>query len=323
MDLIDRYLVAVRRHLPKALQQDIVDELAGNLRSEAEGMEARLGRPLTAAEQEQLLKTHGHPWLMASRYLPQQQLVGPALFPYYRQAVIMVLFWVVLPITLGGGALAAIYAQDSGYSWGRALSAAWNGAIYSVGIITVVFAILEGQHVRITALDHWQPAQLPGPRDGRAVARGESLFSLITTITFLMLWTDLIRLPAIVEWGDDPVRFVPNPVWTSLYLPILLSVLVTIATSFVDLMRPWRTPFFSILRIANALAFAGIVVVALRARHWITVAADAALADRAARADYWMNLSIEWTLIAIMAIALFEASYEFWQLFKSRQEARG
>jgi hypothetical protein len=136
-----------------------------------------------------------------------------------------------------------------------------------------------------------------------------------------MLWTDLIRLPAIVDWGDDPFRFVPDPVWASLYLPILVSVLVTIATSFVDLMRPWRTTLFSLVRVANAFAFAGIVVIALRARHWITVAADAAAADRAARADHWINLSIEWTLIAIMAIALFEAGYELWQLFWSRREA--
>ena len=41
---------------------------------------------------------------MASRYLPQQHLVGPGLYPYYRQALVMVVFWVVLPITLFGGA---------------------------------------------------------------------------------------------------------------------------------------------------------------------------------------------------------------------------
>ena len=54
MDLIDRYLVAVRRHLPRPLQQDIVEELAGNLRSEAEEAEQRLGRPLTTKDQSTL-----------------------------------------------------------------------------------------------------------------------------------------------------------------------------------------------------------------------------------------------------------------------------
>ena len=182
MDLIERYLVVVRRHLPTALQADIVDELAGNLRSEAEGMEECLGRPLASGEQEQMLKSHGHPWLMAGRYLPQRHLFGPAL--------------------------------------------------YSVGI-------------------------------------------------------------------------------------------VTIATSFVDLVRPWRTMLFSVTKVVNAVAFAGIVVFVLRARHWVTVVADPALIDRATRADYWINQTIEWTLVIVMIGTLFEALNEIWQLTRSRREFRG
>lgn len=322
MDLIERYLVAVRRHLPAALQADIVDELADNLRSEAEGMAERLGRPLTSGELEQMLKSHGHPWLMASRYLPQQQLVGPALFPYYRQAITMVLFWVVLPITIGGGALAAAYGQEAGHAWARALGAAWNGTIYSVGIITIVFAILERQRVRITALDNWQPSQLPAPQDGRAVSRGESLFSLITTITFVFFWTGLIQLPAGAELGGGTVRFVADPVWAGAYYPIMMSVIVTIATSFVDLMRPWRTTVFSLVRIANAFAFVGITAMILRARHWITIVTESADVERVARSDHWINVSIEWTLIAVMAGTLFEALSELWQWFSSRRVTR-
>ena len=322
MDLIDRYLVAVGRHLPPALQKDIIEELADSLRSEAEDRAQTAGRTLTDDDQAELLKQHGHPWLMASRYLPQQQLVGPALFPYYRQALVRVVFWVVLPMTLIGGALAAIDAQSAGQAWGRALGAAWNGAIYSVGIVTIVFAILESQHVRITALDNWQPSKLPEPQDGRSVPRSESLFSLIANITFLMIWIDVIRVPQLAVWGGDDVRFVPSAIWSSVHIPIVVTVLVTIATSFVDLMRPWRTLLFSLLRIANALAFAAIVVVVLRAQHWIDVVAPGVLGDRATRADYWLNQSIEWGLFVVLAITLFEASHESWRLLVARRGSR-
>lgn len=44
MDLIDRYLVAVRRHLPRPQQDDIVSELSDSLRSEAEDRARELGR---------------------------------------------------------------------------------------------------------------------------------------------------------------------------------------------------------------------------------------------------------------------------------------
>ena len=321
MDLIDRYLVAVRRHLPSALQKDIIEELADSLRSEAEDRAQKAGRTLTDDDQAELLKNHGHPWLMASRYLPQQQLIGPALYPYYRQALVIVLFWVVLPLTIGGGALAAIYAQDSGHIWGRALSTAWNGCIYAVGIVTIVFSILERQHVRITALDKWSPSLLPEPQDARAVSRTESLFSLIATITFLMLWTDFVRLPAFFDYGGAPVRFVPDPVWTAVYVPVLISVLVSIATSFVDLMRPWRTRMFSTILVANNLFALGVLAIVWRAGHWMTVVTATTFADQAARTDRWLNLSIEWSILIIGAITLYETLQELRQMFKARREA--
>ena len=173
MDLIDRYLAAVRRHLPRNLQDDVIQELSDNLRSEAEEREQEAGRALNADELSTLLKKHGHPWLMASRYLPQQQLIGPALFPYFRQTLILVLFWIVLPITLIGGALSAIYSDNPGQAWAQALGAAWNGAIYATGIVTLVFAVLERERVRFTALDKWDPSWLPAapPVDRCRVAR--------------------------------------------------------------------------------------------------------------------------------------------------------
>lgn len=322
MDLIDRYLVAVRRHLPPPLQKDIVEELADSLRSEAEDKARQAGRPLTGADQAELLRQRGHPWLMASRYLPQQQLIGPALYPYYRRALTMVVFWVVLPVTLIGGALAAIFADDSTHTWLRAMNTAWHGAIYSVGIVTIVFAVLENQRVRITALDNWDPARLPAPQDGRAIPRTDTIFSLVFTIAFVMVWTDLVRLPDVASYNGMPIRFTADAVWASIYVPVLITMLVSIATSFVDLMRPWRTRLFSAIQIANNLFAIGILAVTLRAGHWATITAPPEAADQAARAERWINVSIEWTLVIIAAVTAFEIAWELWQLSKSRREAQ-
>lgn len=43
MDLIDRYLIAVRRQLPRHLQDDVIAELTDSLRSEAEDHERASG----------------------------------------------------------------------------------------------------------------------------------------------------------------------------------------------------------------------------------------------------------------------------------------
>lgn len=46
-----------------------------------------------------------------------------------RQALKFVVFWVVLPIALFGGAIQAIYSHAPSAMWGRVLGAAWSGAI--------------------------------------------------------------------------------------------------------------------------------------------------------------------------------------------------
>ena len=81
MELLDRYLQAVKKYLPARRQDDIIAELRANMESQIEDKESELGRPLTQGEMEDLLRKMGSPVIVASRYQPQQYLIGPALFP--------------------------------------------------------------------------------------------------------------------------------------------------------------------------------------------------------------------------------------------------
>jgi hypothetical protein len=83
MELIDRYLQAVKFWLPKNQKQDIIVELSEDLRSQVEDREAELGRKLNESEVADLLKQRGRPVLVANRYKSQQHLIGPVLFPIY------------------------------------------------------------------------------------------------------------------------------------------------------------------------------------------------------------------------------------------------
>jgi hypothetical protein len=321
MDLIDRYLVAVRRQLPPDLQDDIIQELADSLRSEAEDQEQQSGHPLTTDEQAAMLKKRGHPWLMASRYLPQQQLIGPALFPYYRQALKIVVFWVVLPLVLFGGAIGAIYSGDPMGAWDNVLGAAWNGAIYAVGIVTIVFAILDHEKLRITVLDSWNPARLREPQAGRPIPRSETVIGLIFSLTFLVWWVDLVRAPAIAFVDGDPVRFAPGPIWAQLYYPILASLVASVVIYLIDLVRPWRTRAVSAADIVLGLVNVAIVVVVLRGGPYVDVSADPQFAERAAAVTKWVNVSITWTFAVIGVVTIWDVLNETWKLTKSRSNA--
>src|ERR1700686_3233741 len=65
MELLDRYLQAVRFWLPRAQQNDIIAELGDDIRSQIEDRESALGRPLNEDEQVALLQQTGHPMRVA------------------------------------------------------------------------------------------------------------------------------------------------------------------------------------------------------------------------------------------------------------------
>src|SRR3979490_1442278 len=90
MEIVDRYLKSVKNCLSAAQADDIIKELSENISSQIEDKEGELNRPLTETEIEAILKQHGHPRLVASRYRQEQrsvsfdrQIIGPALFPFY------------------------------------------------------------------------------------------------------------------------------------------------------------------------------------------------------------------------------------------------
>src|ERR1700724_3595969 len=97
MELLDRYLQAVKFWLPKKQQQDIIAELSEDLRSQIEDREAELGRNLNESEIAALLKQRGRPVLVANRFLPQESLIGPVLFPIYLFVLKIVAAFYMVP----------------------------------------------------------------------------------------------------------------------------------------------------------------------------------------------------------------------------------
>lgn len=119
MELFDRYIRMLQVFLPRAQRDDIARELSEEIHAEAVDRQAAIGRPLTGDEQAAILFRYGHPMLTATRYRPQQHLVGPVIFPYYWLAL-----KVVLGLVLAGHAIAGIVLLASGASgaeFGQAL----------------------------------------------------------------------------------------------------------------------------------------------------------------------------------------------------------
>src|ERR1051325_8904459 len=100
MELIERYLQAVKFWLPRQQKHDIIAELSEDIHSQVEEKESELGRTLSNLEVEMILKQRGRPVLVANRYQPQQYLIGPVLFPIYTFVLKMIAVGYLVPWVL-------------------------------------------------------------------------------------------------------------------------------------------------------------------------------------------------------------------------------
>src|SRR5512134_3652288 len=91
MDLVERYLQAVRFWLPRKQRDDVGRELSEDMRAQIEDKEAELGRRLSDDETAALIKGFGHPLTLALRYQQGRYLIGPEVFPIFLFAVKSVL----------------------------------------------------------------------------------------------------------------------------------------------------------------------------------------------------------------------------------------
>jgi len=140
MELLERYLEAVRKHLPWERQDDIIAELRANLEAQLEEKEAGLGRALTQGEMEEWLKTLGPPIQVAAGYQPRRYLIGPAFFPMY---------WYVLKIAVGWAAVIySIIIVVTLFAQGIPSATAWVGMIARLpGVLLTTAAWVTGVFV--------------------------------------------------------------------------------------------------------------------------------------------------------------------------------
>lgn len=262
MELIDRYLQAVKFWLPKGQQEDIAAELLEDIRSQIEEQESVLGRKLNEDEVAQALKQRGRPLLVASRYSPptQQYLVGPLLFPAYRFVLKVAALCYLLPWLL---VWALFMLFDPGYrahhSIGYDLLSVggpfWNAIFIAVGAVTAVFAIVERVQSRSRFLDNWDPRKLRPAIDPSRIPRLSSVIEIGVNLTFIVWWISGLWSRFIFEVFN--ARIVLTHQWRTFFWAFLLIAIGNIVLSATNLLRPYWTPVRSALRLlADALGAA-------------------------------------------------------------------
>ena len=285
MELLDRYLQAVRKHLPWQRQDDIIAELRANLESQLEEKQEELGRPLTPGEAEHWIGGLGSPVQMAAHYQPQQYLIGPAIYPVYLYILRLASMWAIIIYTIVS-AITILVGSASMQAVAEAAVRLPGILIQTAAWITLVFAAIEFVAVRYpekfppvaaVCAPKWSPRDLPPLQP--AVPAGKKRRSYVHAVTevifgFIFLtWLLLVPRYPFLMFGPG-VAFLhaspyhPAPVWITFYWFLVALNLIQLAWRCMDLLRgTWQQPNQLEHIISKALSLVAVLVLANAPDH--------------------------------------------------------
>jgi|SoiMethySBSTD1v2_1073268.scaffolds.fasta_scaffold208532_3 hypothetical protein len=271
--LVDHYLLQLRTLLPAKQRDDIAAELRESIRSAVEERERELGRTLTDDEVNQILRGFGHPMVVAGRYLPMQQLIGPDVFPLYwyvMQAVLIVIA-VIGGLLVGVALLTAPRASQAAL---QVVGNFWWIALQAAALVTLVFAVLDHSRARFSFLDKFDARKVTagiwGVRGApiSAIPRTDTVFEIATTAILLFWWVEWLVFPS--TWLGVVLRL--SPAIEPFFYPVLALCIVELVRLGVDLVRPYRTVPRVALRLVLNLAWVAVFVLAYRTESLVEIA---------------------------------------------------
>lgn len=306
MDLIERYLQALKFALPQKQRDDIIKELRDSILSQVEEKEAEVGHPLTEDEQILLLKKLGSPIHLASRYRKQQHMIGATIFPIY---------WKVLKASLGLAFLVLVGASVATAAAGKTLLESLgvlfrypSVALMTFAWITLAFSALEFFGARLRLKDTWDPRKLPPlVKESPRKSQFELITQLLIQTIFSVWWLVGLHYQYLIL-GPGIAFLRLGPIWQTMYPLLVVMVVADLALTASLLVWPLRTRSQSLSRLVmNALSL--VVVYFLINASDLFMAADpsvARLQSLVKIVNYWSHIGLMITAVVLVTKMVIE-----------------
>ena len=320
MDLLERYLQAVRVLLPRAEQDDIVQELREDIVSQFEAKQEESGRSLNAREEEEIIRKHGHPVMVAARYGKASYLIGPAVFPFYWLVLRMAALGAVIVRSAIALAELLVSARPSA-EIGHVLIAIPSVLVPVFCWVTGAFALFElcSPWLKLRGSANWSPRTLPATgKKPSTVSRPESVAGILFGTIAVFWWQALPGAPYLV-FGPAAGIMALGPIWTTLYWPILLVTAASVVQSWWDLAWPELTPLRVTIRLVLRTAGLVLACVILRAGNWVMVAPGSTDAGQSSRAVPVVNQVLFYCFVAGVVLAAVQLAWECVKFYRGSQ----
>ena len=329
MNLIDRYVAEVGKHLPRQKRADIQAEIRSTLEDMLEERNPGQG-PADEAQIIKLLKEYGAPREVADSYVGPRYLIGPRVYPTF-ELVTRIVLAVLFGLALAGLGLGLARSSLSGPEFlktvGNSAAGLVSGLIAAFGNIVLVFAILErvlpARDFEKEAED-WDPAELAREPDPDRVKFAEQIFEMFFLVLFLVIFN---LYPGIIGFGffDENEWVFISPVLTEAffrYLPWLNTLFLLQLGFNVYLLRQgvWNMG----TRITNMLLELGSIALAvamLRGPDLVTLSSEqlrnTSLAQSARTITTIGSLIPTLVLTIVIIISSIEVAQSVYRLIKS------
>jgi hypothetical protein len=294
--ILEKYLSSVRNCLPEAQRDDIVRELSENLHAQIEDKETELGRPLHDAEIEEILKQHGHPMVVASRYNLEKrsvafgpELVGPVVFPFYIRVLkfnlgisAVVLFIVAIALFFGGHRMTA----------GDLIPAIFYQVAIQFAVVTAIFAAADRHFKKHpetwsyrNAKHAWHPAfsfddwsKSKTKSDSPRVSRMDSVAQIVA-LGVALVWLRVAQGAPFLIFGPAAAFLRPAPIWHQFFWPIVGLACLGILQGLINLVRPDWLRVMVAYRALTAVAWLVVLFFVSKAGPLVVLTSDASQAE--------------------------------------------
>lgn len=279
MDLMERYIVEVGRHLPRKGREDVLNELRSTLQDMLDDRVVE-GKP-TEADVEALLREYGSPRQVANSYGSEQYVIGPDLYPFFVMVAkfglmaIAIALMVSFTVGLIGSTIGLL---DLGLSVLDLIAQLLTTSLSFLGSVLIVMMILQRWGIKPDIEEkkqEWNPRSLPAVDDPFRVSWAESIFTIIFTGIWIVLLNYFrsqggIVISVTIPW--EPTIIAVPPVYFVLLIVIALLELVqlvivmrqgrrTVATRTAQLLFDLASFYVSYLVL-------GIIVEWIQAQPW-------------------------------------------------------
>jgi len=330
MPPLGRYLSNLAKLLAADQREDILRELSEDIRSEIDDRESELGRPLSEAEQLELLKRRGNPLQVAAGYTDNKgtlafgpQIIGPVLFPFY---VRVLTFNLGLTFLIVGAIFAAISLAGQPVHFADLFSSVLLQLFIQLTAVTVIFALVEKhlsrqphdwskedfeKNIKAAVQSRIEKEIRSGPKE---ISRFDSMAVLVAG-SVAILWIQSIWANPYLIFGPAASLIALAPIWRVIYLPTMFIMLITIFRAGINIARPDWIRFRDVVSVIIDAASLAIVYTLMFAHTWI-VPADTA----ASSSQHIVNVVNQWAPVGIFAsavIALAQTIHDLIRLYKN------